>query len=597
MRARHIRVALGLASTSPPLAAPRRAFFPLLLALVALTGPALAADRYDVIIRNGRVIDGAGNPWFHADVGVRVGKIAAIGDLHAASATKEIDASGLYVAPGFIDMHNHSDRGLRDPNLRPAEFWLIQGITTVVLGIDGLGTVEMMDDARQWQRAGMGVNTAFYIGQNPIRTKVIGIVDRAATPAEREQMKQMVRQGMEAGAFGLSTGLVYIPSVYSSTDEVVELAKVAAEYGGIYDTHHRDEMTSFMPSLRETLAITERAHIPLMISHIKVMGQDNWGQMAEAVALINAARARGQEITANQYPFPNGAVRTSVASVLQIPPGMGHLEQVYNALHGNPPDFANDAEQKQYVAELVKALDDPARREQIRKANDEGINNPSSRNWIRKWGYGWLRVEVSTKNPQYVGKTIPQIAALEHTDGFSIAEKLLRTEDEHFVISIGPCDERDVVAVLKQPWLSFSSDGELTPLGPRWINPRSLGSFARVYRKYVREEGVLSLEEAVRKMTGLAAQSLRLRDRGLLREGLAADIVVFDAEHMADRSSYADSLHYPDGVLHVLVNGSVALENRRLTGHPAGRVLYRNGTPNTALAHAQATNSIAAGSH
>ncbi|HZQ90645.1 MAG TPA: amidohydrolase family protein [Terriglobales bacterium] len=586
-----------MASTSPPLAAPRRAFFPLLLALVALTGPALAADRYDVIIRNGRVIDGAGNPWFHADVGVRVGKIAAIGDLHAASATKEIDASGLYVAPGFIDMHNHSDRGLRDPNLRPAEFWLIQGITTVVLGIDGLGTVEMMDDARQWQRAGMGVNTAFYIGQNPIRTKVIGIVDRAATPAEREQMKQMVRQGMEAGAFGLSTGLVYIPSVYSSTDEVVELAKVAAEYGGIYDTHHRDEMTSFMPSLRETLAITERAHIPLMISHIKVMGQDNWGQMAEAVALINAARARGQEITANQYPFPNGAVRTSVASVLQIPPGMGHLEQVYNALHGNPPDFANDAEQKQYVAELVKALDDPARREQIRKANDEGINNPSSRNWIRKWGYGWLRVEVSTKNPQYVGKTIPQIAALEHTDGFSIAEKLLRTEDEHFVISIGPCDERDVVAVLKQPWLSFSSDGELTPLGPRWINPRSLGSFARVYRKYVREEGVLSLEEAVRKMTGLAAQSLRLRDRGLLREGLAADIVVFDAEHMADRSSYADSLHYPDGVLHVLVNGSVALENRRLTGHPAGRVLYRNGTPNTALAHAQATNSIAAGSH
>jgi N-acyl-D-amino-acid deacylase len=459
-------------------------------------------------------------------------------------------------------------------------------VTTVVMGIDGLGTLEMPAEAREWERAGMGVNTAFYIGQNPIRTKVLGIVDRAATSAEIEQMKSIVRQGMENGAFGLSTGLVYIPSVYSSTDEVVELAKVAAEYGGIYDTHHRDEMTSFMKSLRETLEITRRAGLPLMISHIKVMGQDNWGQMSEAVALINAARARGQEITANQYAWPNGAVRTSLASVMQIPPGMGKLETVYNGLHGNPPDFANDEEQRQYIAELVKALDDPAQRGQIKRANEEGIQSAASRNWIKKWGYGWLRVEVSVKNPQYVGKTIPQIAEMEHTDSFSVVEKLLRSEDQHFVVSIGPCDERDVVAVLKQPWTSFSSDGELTTLGPRWINPRSLASFARVYRKYVHEEHVISLEDAVRKMTGLAAQSLRLRDRGMLREGMWADITIFDANRMADRSSYADSLHYPDGMVHVLVNGVLSLENGELTGHPAGRVLYRSGSRMTASGEA-----------
>ncbi len=539
-----------------------------------LAASSAPSQQFDIIIRNGRVIDGSGNPWFRADVGVRAGKIAAIGNLQSATAAKVIDAQGLYVAPGFIDMHNHSDRGLQDPKLRPAKYWLVQGVTTVVMGIDGLGTLDMMALARDWERSGMGVNTAFYIGQNPIRTKVIGIVDRAATPAEIEQMRSMVRQGMENGAFGLSTGLVYIPSIYSSTDEVVELARVAAEYGGIYDTHHRDEMTSFLKSLRETLEITRRAGVPLMISHIKVMGQDNWGQMTEAVALINDARAHGQEITANQYSWPNGAVRTSLASVLQIPPGMGKLETVYNDLHGNPPDFANDNEQRQYVADLVAALNDPAKREQIKRASEEGIRSAASRNWIKKWGF-------------------PQIAEREHTDSFSVVEKLLRTEDEHFVVSIGPCDERDVVTALKQPWVSFGSDGELTTLGPRWINPRSLATFARVYRKYVREDHVISVEDAVRKMTGLPAQTLRLRDRGMLREGMWADTTIFDADRMADRSSYADSLHYPEGVVHVLVNGVVALENGELTEHPAGRVLYRPGGRLAASAEAaeEQTNS------
>ncbi len=539
---------------------------------------------YDILIRNGRVVDGTGNPWFRADIAIREGRIAAIGKIDGATAAKVIDADGLYVAPGFIDTHNHSERGMRDPQLRPALMWLIQGVTTIVVGVDGMGSPELPRELREFERDGMGVNAAFYIGQNPIRTQVMGISDRAPTPAELEQMKELVRKGMDEGALGLSTGLVYIPSVYSRTDEVVELAKVAAARGGIYDTHHRDEMTSFLPSLREAIEIARRAGLPLMIAHIKVMGRDNWGQMPQAVELIRQARARGQEIVANQYCWPNGAVRTSLASVIQIPADIQPLEQRYRALKGNPPDFDNDRHQAEYVAELVKALDNPALREKIRKANEEGMPQAGSRNWIKKWGYGWLRVEVSRQNPQYVGLTLPDIAEREHTDPFSVAVKLLRSEDEHFVVSIGPTQESDVIAVLKQPWLMFSSDGELVPLGPRWINPRSLGSFARPYRKYVREEKVLTLEDAVRKMTGLAAQSLRIRDRGLLRKGMRADVTIFDGDRMADRSTYADSLHYPDGVVHVIVNGVLSLENGKLTGQSAGRVVYRDGVEPEAAA-------------
>lgn len=303
------------------------------LLLPFLSALPAAQDSYDIIIMNGRIVDGSGNPWYRADVGIRGGRIARIGDLRQAKAARVVDAANRFVAPGFIDIHSHADRGLDDPALRFNQSFLFQGVTTSVAGVDGAGGDNVAAQAEAMLAHGIGTNLLFYVGHNAARRAVIGIENRAPSAAELDQMKAFIRRGMESGAFGISTGLQYIPGRYSDTREVIELSKIAAAYGGIYDTHYRDEFNNMLKSIEEGIEISEQAGLPVHFGHIKVIGEHNWGKMARAIELIDAARARGLDITADQYPWDNGAVSTLHAH-LQVPPSLEDLHQLWRAASG-----------------------------------------------------------------------------------------------------------------------------------------------------------------------------------------------------------------------------------------------------------------------
>ena len=548
----------------------------LLLRLVSVPASAAGED-YDVIIRNGRVMDGSGNPWFLAEIGIRQGKIAAIGNLSQASAKTAIDAHGLLVTPGFIDMHSHCDNGFANSSLRSNEPWVRQGVTTVMVGVDGNGTWEPQKAAQPWQETGTGTNYAFYVGHNRIRRSVMGIDDRAPTPEELEKMKEFVKQGMENGAFGFSTGLEYIPGVYSKTDEVIALSKVAAGYHGIYDTHYRDEFSGFLDSVDEGIAISESAGIPVHLGHFKVIGEHNWGMMAEGLKRVREARARGLEITLDQYPWDNGAT-SNLEGLIQVPKDLQPIRGVYDQLHS--PAAAGGPSREtlinQYRAELVKTLADPAGREALRRATEEGLNGPADPNWIHKWGYDWIRVVRSKKHQDYVNQVISDIAEWRGTSGFNVIADLISTEGPDLGISIGPMLESNVVMAMKEPFLAFSSDGSLTAFGAGFPHPRAYGSFARVYRKYVREEHVLTLEDAVRKMTSLPAQILGIGDRGRLAVGNWADITIFDPQTMAEKTTYADPHQYAVGVSYVFVNGMAVLSDGKMAGTLPGKLLLHH---------------------
>jgi len=522
---------------------------------------AASAQPYDLVIRDARIVDGAGNPWYRADVGLRAGRIETIGDLSSARASRLIEARGAIVAPGFIDLHSHADRGLGRPELRFNQSFLYQGVTTSVVGVDGGGGDDLVAASAGFLAHGIGTNLAYYVGHNAARRSAMGIEAREPTSAELEKMSAFIRRGMESGAFGISTGLEYIPGRYSKTDEVVELAKVAAAFGGIYDTHYRDEFFDMLDSIREGVAISEKAGIAVHFGHIKVIGEHNWGKMAEAVRLIEEARRRGLDITADQYPWENGAVG-HLHDHLQIPPDLSDLFSLWRK-----PD------REAYLAALRKALGDPGSRAAIRRATEGGLEGPEYNNWIRHWGYDWFRVVRSKKHHEYLDQTITRIAYWKGTTGFDLVADLVMEEGSDLGVSIGPFSPEDVERAMAQPWLAHSTDGALGPLGEGFPHPRSYGSYARLIEHYVRERKLLTLEEAVRKSTSLPAQILGIRDRGQIREGAWADLVVFEPEKVHNASSFMDPHHYAEGFSVVIVNGTVVLEDGKLTGATPGRVL------------------------
>jgi N-acyl-D-amino-acid deacylase len=401
----------------------------------------------------------------------------------------------------------------------------------------------------------------------------MGIEDRAPTAEELERMKAFVRRGMESGAFGISTGLEYIPGRYSRTEEVIELAKVAASYGGIYDTHYRDEFFDMLASIEEGIEIAVKARIPVHFGHFKIIGEHNWGKMGDAIALIEEARRRGLEITADQYPWNNGAV-SLLHHHLQIPEELTHLAATLHAAR-EPRLSGEERERRQadYLKALRESLLEPASRAAIRKATEQGLEGPEHNNWIRRWGYDWFRVVRTEKHPEYLDQTVNQIAHWKATTGFDLVADLIAEEGEALGVSIGPFSPSDVEIALVQPWMAHSTDGTLSPLGEGFPHPRSYGSYARLLEHYVIERGILRLEEAVRKSTSLPAQILGLRDRGLLREGAFADVIVFDPEKVRNRSTYSDPHHYAEGFDFVLVNGEVVLGDGSLSGAAPGRVL------------------------
>jgi N-acyl-D-amino-acid deacylase len=555
-----------------------------LAALVAcLAGLACSAARgaqtqsaeapFDLIIANGHIIDGSGSPWYSADVGIRGGRIAAIGKLGGSAAKRRIDAQGLVVAPGFIDMLGQSEFTiLVDPRL-PSKIY--QGITTEITG-EGSSAAPMTGAARteaaqtlehyglkaDWQtmgeyfarleRQGIGINLASYVGATTVREVVIGTADRPPTADELKRMRAVVREAMEQGAVGVSTSLEYAPAPYASTEELIALAAEAAPFGGIYATHMRSEGDGMTAALDETFRIAREAHIPAEIWHLKVAGKKNWGRMADVVKRIEAARASGLDITADTYAYPAW----------------------FNEMSAFVPPWAHDGG----TEKLVERLRDPATRARIIK----DIKTPSAA-WDNEWdevaGPESILIGV-VKNPALRPLQGQTLAAIAKTRGKDPLETLLDilVEDNGFTsCAVFGMQEDDVALALVQPWTSINNDSSGTSpegrLGEEHPHPRAYGTFPRILRKYVREEHKLSLEDAIRKFTALPAQRMRLTDRGVLKGGLWADLVVFDPATIADRSTFSEPNLLAAGMRWVLVNGVPVIADGKMTGAKPGQVL------------------------
>jgi N-acyl-D-amino-acid deacylase len=534
---------------------------------------AAAAESFDLVITNGHIIDGTGSPWYSGDIGIRDGKIAAIGNLSAAQRARTIDAQGKVVAPGFIDMLGQSELTiLVDPRL-PSKIY--QGITTEVTG-EGSSAAPLNDAIIQsdrggyehyhitpdWrtfkqyfarlERQGMGINLASYVGATQVRRMVLGDDDKQPTSEQLEQMKELVRQAMRDGAVGVSTSLEYAPAPYAKTEELIALAGEASKFGGIYATHMRNESDAVLPAIDEALRIGREAHIPVEIWHIKVAGKENWGRMPEVVAKINAARAQGIDISADTYAYTAW----------------------FNSFSAFIPPWAHDGGD----AKLVERLKDPATRARIRK----DMMTPSQE-WDNEWeeipGPESVLIGV-VQNPQLLplqGKTLADVAKMWNKDPIDALFDLL-IEDKAFTeVAVFGMSEPDVVLALQQPWVSIDNDSSGTSpegiLGQEHPHPRAYGTFPRILRKYVREEKKLSLEDAIRKFSALPAQRMRFTDRGVLKNGMWADVVIFDPGKIHDVATFDNPNQLSQGMDYVLVNGVPVIDQGKMTGAKPGKVL------------------------
>lgn len=547
-------------------------YFTLLLVILSL---ACTTKQNDIVIRNGLIIDGTGNKGFRADVAIRDGMIQAVGADLDTNGAEVIDATGLAVSPGFIDVLSWACGPIVYDG--EAHSMVRQGITTGVFGEGwSMGPVNdrvreemrvfwpeynikynwttLADYLRMLEKKGVSANVASFVGATTVRLFVIGNEDRKATPEELEQMKDLVRTEMEQGALGLATSLVYTPAFYADTEELTELAKVAAEYGGIYISHLRGEGTGLIPALEELITISEAAGIPAEIYHLKAAGQANWNKLDSAITLIESARARGLKITADIYPYTAGATGLSA----MMPPWS--------------KDGGND--------ELVKRLQDPQARARIKSEILNEFVGWENFYWMAGGGENILVSYLSEDLKKYQGMTIAEIGSLMGKDDLDTVFDLLIAESGggggiYFLMS-----EENVARKMRLPWISFCTDEDVYKttglMSKRNPHPRAYGTFPRILGKYVREENVLSLEEAIRKMTSLPAQVLGLKDRGMIHSGLAADLVLFDPESVIDKATYTDPHQYPEGIHFVIVNGKIVIKDQEHTGLMPGKALFRN---------------------
>ncbi|HEB35330.1 hypothetical protein LCGC14_0690010 [marine sediment metagenome] len=537
----------------------------------------IGVGKYDILVKNGKIIDGTGNPWFHGDIGIKGDTIAEIGDLSGKTAVKTIDARGMTVSPGFIDMHTHCDDGLNRSASSANLNYLIQGTTTVVTGnCGGSVSLKVAETKKKWEDQGIGTNVVYLVGFGTIRRSVMGEEPRKAKPEEIEKMQAILRQSMKEGAWGMSTGLEYIPDRYADTEEVIELTKVVGEFGGIYTSHMRDESTRIIEAVEETIRIGEETGVPVNIAHFKVCGKDIWGLIKDAVKVVNDARARGIYITADQYPYVQSAPVGPIMSIPNVPEDMEPLAEIRKKMRdGNLPDSEREKLREQYVDELKKALSDKSKKEQIKKLTLEGLpDDPSD---IAMWGWHNYTILVAEKNTHLIGKNISDLAREQKRDAFDIVVNLIIDEPD-MLYSGGSMSEDDLQYALRQDWLMVSSDGGASPIKkktdkPRPGHPRAYGSQTKVLRKYVREEKILTLENAIRKMTSLPASFLQMKDRGMLSGGYKADIVIFDPETVRDNSTYADAHQYSSGVEYVIINGKISIENGEYNDALNGKVL------------------------
>jgi dihydroorotase/N-acyl-D-amino-acid deacylase len=534
---------------------------------------AAALQPYDLVIRNGHIVDGTGSPWYAADLAIRDGRIAAIGKLDGAPAKRTLDARGMVVSPGFIDMLGQSELTILVDAHLPSKIY--QGITTEITG-EG-GSIAPLNDtiikadhvsyahyrvSPDWhtfaqyfarlRRQGMGINLASYVGATQVRRMVLGDEGRAPSPAELERMKELVRQAMRDGAIGLSTSLQYAPAPYAKTEELVALASEAAKLGGTYASHIRDEGDGIDAALDEAFRIGREARIPVEIWHLKAAGNSNWGRMAEIVRRIEAARASGVDVAADTYAYP----------------------AAFNSFSAIIPPWAHDGGDKK----LIERLKDPAMRARIRKEMETPGGNWNNE-WLQVTGpEGFLLCAVQNRKLLPLqGKTIAEIAKIWNKDPIDTVFDLL-IEDEAFTqIAMFIMSEPDVALALKQPWASICNDSQgAAPtgiLGEEHPHPRAYGTFPRILRKYVREDHLLTLEDAVRKFTALPAQRMRLADRGVLKTGMWADVVVFDPATVRDLATFDNPNQLAEGMRFVLVNGVPVIEEGKMTNALPGKVV------------------------
>jgi len=515
------------------------------LTSVLLFSPLFAqTPAFDLVIAGGRIVDGAGNPWYYGDVGIKGDSIAAIGNLSRAAATRRLDATGMVVAPGFIDIHTHARRGIfLDP---AATNYIRQGVTTLMEGPDGSSPLPIAPFLEKVGAAHIAPNFGTFAGQGSIRQAVMGLVNRPATPEEIEKMRQITRQAMLDGAFGVTTGLFYVPGNFTPTEEVIEIEKVAGAMGGMHHSHMRDEAAGVLDSVRETIRIGEEGHMPTQVTHHKIIGKENWGKSVETIKLVEEARARGVDVTIDQYPYT--ASSTGTASLI--------------------PQWAQEGGQKA----LVERLDAPATRAKIKAAVieriqfDRGGGDPAN---VVMANCSWDK-SLAGKNLAQITKMRGRAVNFENA-----AETLLEIQHSGGCQGIfHAISEEDVERIMKYPFTMVASDGEIPQFGVGSPHPRSYGTFTRVLARYVREKHVITLEDAIHKMSGLPAERLKLFDRGLIRPGMKADIAVFDPAKVEDKATYEKPHQYAVGYKYVLVNGQVVVENDTVTKARPGRILY-----------------------
>jgi dihydroorotase/N-acyl-D-amino-acid deacylase len=518
------------------------------LALASASVLSAQPPAYDLVIRNARFVDGTGTPWYRGALAVRGDTIVEVAASIDAGGARVIDAAGQAVAPGFIDIHTHARRGIFQ--VPTADNYVRQGVTTLIEGPDGSSPVPLAPFLEKLGRLQKAVNIGSFIGQGSVRAEVIGNVDRKGTPEEILKMQALVEQGMRDGAFGLSTGLFYVPGSFTPLEEVIELAKVAARFGGMHKSHQREESIRVLDSVRETIAIGERGGLPTQVTHHKIIGKANWGRSADTLRLIDEARGRGVDVTSDQYPYT--ASSTSVSSALM-------------------PAWALEGGRQATTSRLK----DPATRARIRAETITMIRDA-------RGGGDPQNVQFASCgfDPSLAGTTLADLTArrgMEPTIENAADVTLWIFEQGGCQGIFHAMSDDDVQRIMQHPATMIGSDGEVPTFGRANPHPRSYGTFARVLGLYVREKKALTLEEAVRKMTAFPAARLKITDRGILRPGMKADIVIFDPATVRDTATFEKPHSYAEGFSHVIVNGQVVFEKGAMTAARPGRVLYGPG--------------------
>jgi len=514
------------------------------LAALCFTLGCSQAPEYDFVITDGTVIDGTGSAGYSADVAIKDGVIAAVGEIRPSQAKRVIDAKGACVAPGFIDMHTHSDRGILGEEGKHAQNYVTQGVTTLVGGNCGGGAYDVAEYFGTMQQQGIGVNMVHLVGHGTVRQAVMEFADREPTAEEMEQMKQLVGKAMREGAAGMSSGLFYAPGSFAAVDEVVELARVVRRHGGIYASHIRDESnytTGLLASIREALEVGEKAGLPVQISHIKALGEPVWGQAEAVCSIIEAAQARGIKVYADQYPYNASSTGMISATVPRWVEAGGRA---------------------------VERLKDPRLLPKIKKEIEDNI--------ARRGGADTLLVSSFSPRPEWEGKNLLEISRILGKSPVDAAIEIVVMGGAS--VTSFNMSEADIEYFMKKPWVMTGSDGNIVIPGRGVPHPRSYGTFARKIRQYVIEKRIISMEQAIRAATGLPAEMLGFQDRGLVKAGYAADLVVFDPAMIADKATYTSPHQYCEGINYVLVNGTPVVEEGRFNGSLAGKPLPHRAT-------------------